>query len=139
MERRSTLLIEAVTIVRVRFPDGTLCRLEPGSPVDFPETQARKVLERANGRVRPVNARSLPGDWAAEPRSTNLRKKQKKSSPRFCSHRGAGELSPRLFRNRAGRHPRACTRQPRGPRGQSGSYPFILGLRRMAKQLLLGP
>ncbi len=57
MVKRSILLIEALKTLKVRLPNGTLLVLEPGNPVDFPEGQAQKLLQRAKGRVRPV----LPG------------------------------------------------------------------------------
>ncbi len=52
------MLIEAVKKpIRLKWPTGEV-RLDPGVPVDLPDEQARKLLERAPGKVRKVTP-----DW----------------------------------------------------------------------------
>jgi hypothetical protein len=55
------LLIRALIPLRVRLPQGEI-RLEPGTPMDIPEIQARKLLDRAKGKVRPVLTRAYHGE-----------------------------------------------------------------------------
>jgi len=48
------LLIEATVPLKVRLPDKTL-NLQPGKHVDLAEELARKLFERAGGKVRPAS------------------------------------------------------------------------------------
>ncbi len=61
------MLLEAVDCpIRYRLADGHEIRLTPGQPVDLPDSQARKLLVRAVGRVRIVASSSGPllaGQW----------------------------------------------------------------------------
>ncbi len=50
------MLIEAIQPLTILLPNGRL-RLEPGHPVDFPEDRARRLLEKAPGKVRVVAPR----------------------------------------------------------------------------------
>lgn len=50
------MLIEAITgPITYRWPEGEV-RLEPGKPVDIPDYRARKILQKAPGKVRAVEA-----------------------------------------------------------------------------------
>ena len=54
------MLIEVTKYpIRYRLLDGNLVRLEPGSPVDLPDDQARKLLAKAQDRVRVVSISSV--------------------------------------------------------------------------------
>jgi hypothetical protein len=74
-ERRClTLLIEALTPIRIRLPDGERSLL-PGQPVDLSEEHARRLLEKAGRKVRPVLSEKdatplvypcCPTDWLTE-------------------------------------------------------------------------
>jgi hypothetical protein len=57
------LLVEALAPLAVRLPNGTITRLAPGIPVDFPDEQAKRLLDRAGGKVRAVGLgpKSLAG------------------------------------------------------------------------------
>ncbi len=61
------MLLEAVDCtIRYLLADGQEIRLIPGQPVDLPDSQARKLLVRAVGRVRIVASSSGPlsaGQW----------------------------------------------------------------------------
>ena len=52
------MLIEAMKPLTVRFSTGDI-RLTPGTPVEIPTAQARKILLKAGGKVREV-----PRDWS---------------------------------------------------------------------------
>ena len=47
------MLIEADRPLTVRLPDGDI-RLVPGHPVELPDDQGRKLVQKANGKVRAV-------------------------------------------------------------------------------------
>src|SRR5688572_22387096 len=54
------MLIEAIERpIRYRFLDGRQIRLEPGRPVDFPDSQAKALLTKAPDRVRAVGQGSM--------------------------------------------------------------------------------
>ncbi len=64
-------MLEALEPLTYRWPDGEV-RLEPGKPVSLPDERARKLLAKAQGKVRPVEPLSkpdsgqvLPGVWVA--------------------------------------------------------------------------
>ena len=55
------MLLEAVdSPIRYRLTDGREVRLVPGQPIVLPEDRALKLLAKANGRVRMVEAPVLP-------------------------------------------------------------------------------
>ena len=59
------MLIEALKPLLVRLPSGDL-HLTPGKPVDLPDKQARKLLTKAQGKVKLVPTRPprfQPGTW----------------------------------------------------------------------------
>ena len=49
------MLIEATKPLTVRLPERELY-LKPGYPVDLPDDQAKKLIERASGKVRAIEA-----------------------------------------------------------------------------------
>ena len=46
------MLIEALESLRVRLPNRGV-QLIPGQPVEFPDEQAKKLLSKVPGKVRP--------------------------------------------------------------------------------------
>lgn len=52
------MLIEATKPLLVRFSTGNI-RMTPGTPVEIPTAQARRLLLKAGGKVREV-----PRDWS---------------------------------------------------------------------------
>ena len=59
------MLIQAIgQPVRFRFRDGKETLLPLGRPIEVPDHEARRILERAAGKVRPV-ATTQP-DWLQE-------------------------------------------------------------------------
>lgn len=47
------MLIEALAPLRLRLPERDLA-LRPGEPVELPDNQARRLMEKAGGKVRQV-------------------------------------------------------------------------------------
>ena len=59
------MLIEATNQpVRYRYRDGRELVFRPGSPIELPDAEAKRLLEKAEGKVRPVGA--IKPDWLAE-------------------------------------------------------------------------
>ena len=65
------MIVEALEPLTYRWPDGEV-RLEPGKPVSIPDERARRLLAKAQGKVRPVEPLSkpdpgqvFPGVWVA--------------------------------------------------------------------------
>ncbi len=64
-------MLEALELLTYRWPDGEV-RLEPGRPVSLPDERARRLLAKAEGKVRaiepagqPVQEQLRPGTWVA--------------------------------------------------------------------------
>ena len=56
------MLIEALAPLRIRLPERELS-LVPGCPVNLPDTQAKRLLERAKGKVRALPAPDWLSAW----------------------------------------------------------------------------
>ena len=56
------MLIEANEPIRARFATGSI-RLSPGKPMELPDHDAQKLLDRAGGTVHAIS--STKRDWLA--------------------------------------------------------------------------
>ncbi len=60
------MILEALELLTYRWPDGEV-RLEPGKPVSLPDERARRLLAKAQGKVRPVETLTKPDPGQVSP------------------------------------------------------------------------